>query len=423
MAKQVLAEDFSNTDALRILSDAAIATGNHGLAYNLLHRVTELEGPKAGVFGDMGNCHAAARNFDEAEKFYQKALDLEATVPSLVGMSYMALLKREPEEVIRYADKALAIDPNNRYARWNRALAYLAMGKWKEGWEFYDSSLGTQYRQEVQYGDEGRWDGTYGQTVVVSPEQGLGDEISFSSCIPDLIRVSKKVVVECDHRLERLYKRSFPEAEVYGTRHKKDSDWPSYYKFDGRVSLGSLPRFFRNVQDEFPGIRYLTACPDLRKGWRAILDGLPGMKIGVAWNGGVKHTNKENRSVPVSLFEPLKELGTLVSLEYKGDSEIPWIKDFPWIRDSDYDHTAALVAELDCVVSVTTAVVHLAGALGRPVHVLAPAKPRWFYGMTGNTVPWYSSMRIYRGEWAEQVQTIKEAISGNYRGHDSTAGA
>lgn len=411
IAKTHLNEDFENTEALNIIGEAALNTGNLGLAAAIFEKWGRLSDSEKPLL-NLGNCYSTKREFVKAESFYRQALEINSkSGPGLNNLAYMHLIKREPLECIEYADKALAVDPNNRYAKWNRSLAHLQLGRWKEGWENYDASLGTQYREEVSYTGEPRWEGKHGQSVVVSPEQGLGDELSFASCIPDLIKVSKEVVIECDPRLEGLFKRSFG-CEVYGSRFDKNSTWPEKYKFDAHVSLGSLPRFFRNAVDEFPGTPYLTACPERRKGWRAILDSLPGKKIGVSWNGGVFSTNSKERSVPPELFKSLAELGTLVSLEYReGCPE--WIKEFPWIRSNDYDHLAALVAELDCVVSVTTAVVHLAGGLGKQVHIMAPPRPRWMYGMEGDSVPWYRSAKIHRGPWTEQLEQIRGSIGSD----------
>lgn len=416
IAKRELAEDFDNADAIAVIGDAAMATDNLGLAFMCFEKWAKLRPQSEKPINNMGNCLSAKQRFEDAEPLYRKAIELNPkSAPAMNNMAYMHLLKREPEKCIEWANKALAVDPGQRYAKWNRSLAYLQLGRWKEGWEHYDTSLGTQYRNEINYTGEPRWDGRHGKNIVVCPEQGLGDELSFASCIPDLVRVSRKVVIECDHRLERLFTRSFPECDVFGTRFKKDSDWPDKYRFDARVNIGSLPRFFRNAQDAFPGTPYLTPDPELVRGWKAILEPLKGKKIGIAWNGGVRSTNSVNRSLPVDLLKPLSEVAHLVSLEYKAGESRPWIKEFPWIRGDDYDHVAALVASLDCVVSVTTAVVHLAGALGTKCYVMAPKNPRWLYGLDGDSIPWYRSLTICRGEFADQITKIKAAINGDHR--------
>src|SRR5690606_3945194 len=108
-------------------------------------------------------------------------------------------------------------------------------------------------RRERVYGEEERWDGSKGKVVVAYGEQGIGDEISFASCIPDFVRDCKEAVIECDSRLEGLFKRSFPEAHVYGTRFREIIDWADKHKVEGRVSFATLPKFYRNRTEHFPG--------------------------------------------------------------------------------------------------------------------------------------------------------------------------
>jgi hypothetical protein len=158
-----------------------------------------------------------------------------------------------------------------------------------------------------------------------------------------------------------------------------------------------------------------------------LLDTLPGKKVGIAWSGGLPNTFSGRRSFDLKGLEPLLRTPGIswVSLQYR-DAEEPiarmrekGITIHHWERavgkGVDYDETAALVSELDCVVSVCTAVVHLSGALGKKCLVLAPSKPRWWYGMSGKDHAWYDSLEIYRqsDKWpVERVtERLKEVLS------------
>ena len=373
----------------------------------------------------MGMCHQESWNLDDAERCFRKALQIEPekkqakNAMNNIGLVYVN--RCLPSKAIEWIDKALAIDPEFREARENKGLACLMLKDWREGWKNWAYSLAGQFRREIIYGDETRWDGSKGKTVIAYGEQGLGDEISFSSCIPDLIRDSKKVIIDCDKKLAGLFKRSFPEADVYGTRFKNEVKFAQDYGVDHRVAFGDLPRFYRNASSEFPGKPYLVADPERRIQWKALLDSLgPEPKIGIAFTGGLLSTGYKKRSLSLEAFLPiLKEKAHFVSLQYK---EVPDYAEFErmygikihhWpraVETKDYDDTAALVAELDCVISVTTAVIHLAGALGVPALVLTPSKPRWFYGLEGDSVPWYSSVKLFRQQ-GQDWQSVIEKVA------------
>ena len=131
-----------------------------------------------------------------------------------------------------------------------------------------------------------------------------------------MIRDSKEVIVECDERLEGLFRRSFPEASVYGTR-RRSAKWPNDHEWDARVAMDTLPRFYRRKDEDFPGTPFLVADPDRRLQWRALLDSISDRpKIGIAWTGGGKLTARKLRSVHPELFAPLAEIRDLVNLEY-----------------------------------------------------------------------------------------------------------
>lgn len=365
-------------------------------------------------------------DLEHAEDAFRMALQLSNGdfKSSLGNLGLIKLLRGRPAEAVELCHKALHYQKDDVDITYNLGTAHLMRREWEVGWKLYESALGVhESRRERIYNDpdEGRWDGSKNKTIVAYGEQGIGDEICFASCLPDLIRESKKVVIDCDHRLEGLFKRSFPEADVYGTRFRV-ADWALDYKFDGRVSFGSLPKYYRNRDEDFPGVPYLVADPERRIQWKALLDRLPGKKIGVAWNGGLTMNGKAHRSVPLTDFLPIFKTGhSFISLEYRDPtSEIEdfqkehGIKIHDWGRASrtlDYDDTAALIAELDLVICVTTATLHTAGALGVPCWVMVPKTPSWQF--PEGESPWYKSVRLYRkkASWGGVIHQMKEDLS------------
>jgi len=148
----------------------------------------------------------------------------------------------------------------------------MANNEWREGWINYRGSLGSGHRFNWRYGDEPEWDGAPDKKIVVSGEQGIGDEICAASMFPDAIAISKKVIIDCDIRLANLFRRSFPKATVYGTRHKQELDWPEEdcAGIDGSISSFQLGEYFRNDAKDFPRKPYLLPDPERWLMWKAL---------------------------------------------------------------------------------------------------------------------------------------------------------
>lgn len=386
---------------LYIVGRALLDLERPGLAQVLCRRAVEVVPNDWGLWNNLGHAYQMSFDIDNAEDALLNSLRIEPrNKTALVNLSLAYVNSGQPEKALAFAKKALSLDPADRDALENKAFAHLLKREWKEGWEGYELGLGaSEYRKERSYADptEPRWNGEKGKTVVAYGEQGLGDEIAFASCLPDLIK-DCNVIIDCDPRLEGLFARSF-DCPVFGTRYKNDLDWPANYKIDSRVAFSSLAKFYRN--ESFPGTPYLKADPWRRKVWRTILDQFPGKKIGVAWTGGIARTGQKHRSLTPDIFKDLN--GTLISLEYKDIKPVEGILDFSrFLNTGDYDDTAALVSELDCVITVTTSLVDLCGALGKECHVLVPSIPHWRYCMEGK-MPWYDSVKLYRHnkDWKE----------------------
>jgi hypothetical protein len=340
----------------------------------------------------------------------------------------MCLQTAQPSKCIELCDKALAIDPNLRAAVHNKGLAKLMLRDWS-GWKEWSDTLGVKHREARDYGKP-EWNGEPG-TVLVYGEQGVGDEIMFASCVNDLLKTNK-VVLDCDSRLEGLFKRSF-NCEVYGDRFKTESR-AADQDFDYQCAIGQLPARYRLSETSFAGRPYIK--PDSERGiqWRALFDTFKGKKVGVAWRGGLKNTGEKKRSLEISDLEPIFNEGdTFISLEYKKvpseDLERYKLKSYPRATagGGDIDDLAALIDELDYVVSCCTTVVYVAGAMGVPCYVLVPSEPGYRYHLQGE-FPWYESVKLIRqkrGEsWrsaaarAEKIIKQDRAIQDNDRGEE-----
>ena len=336
-----------------------------------------------------------------------------------------------PDEALALWDSILEREPELAEAHISRAFHLLARGDYEAGWLAYAARSQlprNTWPQNLPWPD---WNGSdlRGKTIFVFGEQGLGDEIMFASCLPDLLQTGARCVVECNPKLIALFTRSFPEALVVAKDDWRNTDALSHMRPDFKVALGSLPRFFRPSLQSFPAhAGYLHADAGRIAAWRERLALLPGrQKIGISWRGGAPSTRRTTRSIPLSdcgLLLALPDVA-FVSLQY-GDcaAEIAAAEQSTGVRVhhwseaiEDYDETAALVSALDLVVSVQTAVVHLAGALNRPGCALISAVPEWRYGTSGAAMPWYPSVRLLRqstlGEWQPVLEAAAREVTKN----------
>jgi hypothetical protein len=261
---------------------------------------------------------------------------------------------------------------------------------------------------------------------VVYGEQGLGDEICAASLLPDVIRDSAKVIIDCDHRVAPLFRRSFPKATVYGTRWAKKEEglrWEAADReFDASISAFEVAKYYRNADADFPGTQYLTACPERTGMWGHLFFQKRKPVIGIAWSGGTWTNGSFHRNLPLSEWAPIFKAvdAHWVSLQYKDAAKE--IQGSPVVQYSwgtltkDYDDTAALVASCDLVLGIQTSVHHLAGALGIPSWNLIPKISQWRYGESFDSLPWYRSMRLIRqdanGKWP--IQQIVNDLKSHF---------
>lgn len=264
-----------------------------------------------------------------------------------------------------------------------------------------------------------------GKTILAYGEQGLGDEILFASCYPDVIAQAGRCIIETEPRLEKLFRRSFPAAAVFG-RQRETELAERYPAIAYKVPCGDLPLYFRQSMEAFPKRdAYLYADDGAVERWRQVLGRLgAGLKLGISWRGGTDRTGQAHRSIDLEQWRAVFGIPGVhfVSLQY-GECEAELacagrlgVQLHHWPEAIvDYDETAALVCALDCVITVTTSLVHLAGALGQTVWILTNTAPRWCYMSKGTTMPWYPSARIFRqnraGNWSEVMEQVADALA------------
>jgi Flp pilus assembly protein TadD len=434
---EVLLHDPDDAQALCIASDILKKAKKLPIAYQLAKRAAELRPDRPEAWSAQGHAAQQLWRMDEAMSCYRKAMQRASTPEQrTLYFNNMASVHldtgqfRKAEAPCRDALKLSESDTNVRH---NLGLSLLAQRKWEEGWKYYSASIGTERRNDVRYRPKGTeepiWDGSPGKSIVIYGEQGLGDEICAASLLPEAIRDCRKVIVDCDHRLAPLFRRSFPQASVYGTRWAKPGKAPPGVEakwkeksvdIEASISAFEVAKFYRKTDADFPGTPYLTPCPDRTAMWKALFAGKQKPTIGVAWTGGIWQNAGLHRKLPLIEWAPIFKAvdAHWVSLQYKDaakEIEGTPVVQYPWATlTQDYDDTAALVAACDLVICMQTSVVHLAGALGIPAWSLIPKTSQWRYGEEGETLPWYQSVRMFRQTDKWPVQRIADELRARF---------
>jgi tetratricopeptide (TPR) repeat protein len=431
LASELLNENPDNARALYIGGNVMRQMGHTGVALQLFRRALAIEPKQPNLWMHFGACLHDTHRYDEARdafKYVHKQLPDDPMPPANIAATYIQ--QGKPRDAVEWADKALKLEPDHKIASISKSFGCLALGRWADGWERAAHLYGDHLRIRVYNPPEKEepvWDGSPGKTVVVQADQGLGDMLMFAQCIPQLVKDCKKVVIETDARLVSLFARNFPDCDVYGTLgQKSDVEWPSKYEIDAHIHISWLGKFYRRKDEDFPKKPYLKADPEKAAKWRTWLAQFPRPWVGIAWRGGIQRTNEASRSIALNDLEPiLTQGGSLINLAYQ---DVPleiarWNLDHreqirvPDIdNDGDYDETVALISELDHVVTVTTTVAHVCGALGKKAYVLVNQSPQWRYCYGGDHLMWYpDSLTLYRqkpGEtsWGPVINRLAQGL-------------
>jgi Flp pilus assembly protein TadD len=430
VAEAFLARHPQHSGAISCLARIQYRVGRHEEALEHLMRVLSSSPDDVEALNLCGLIQA--REFGrlrEGEQFLYKAVRLcPDNLDAISNLGWVYSEEGRAAEALQCFDTVLSRNPRDHETRLMRSYAYLKSGEFAQGWRDFDarhfSPLAVKQERLLQ--SCGALDTLAGRGVLVRAEQGLGDQIMFASCFQDLLRVCRVCVIECDARLAPLFQRSFPGARVVGREHAGTNAVQFHAGVDCEMPMGSVPGLFRGAWSDFPmHSGYLKADPAKVEVWRARLAAIgPGPYVGISWLGGAPATRRQLRSVPLTLWKDvLLSRAKFISLQYgEVAAELHLAQQhygvhvWHWPEAiSDYEETAALIVALDLVVSVCTAVVHLAGSLGRPVLVLTPATPEWRYLAKGERMPWYPSVCLIRqleGEqWGNVIPRVAAAIA------------
>ena len=423
---------------LTLMAYILLATEKVALAYQVAKRVVA-EAPKYSA-GWLNYGRAAADLWLDKESIraYKRALrcaqDDKQRAMVCVNLSSVLVDNGRFDEGRVYAEKALELNPDSIKGRANLGFSQLANREWVPGWANYRYCVGSEWRPRVQFNNEPDWDGISTGTIAVWGEQGLGDEISFASMLPDMQRWCKEndshLIVECDPRLGALFKRSFPDIEIQPTRGQKKVTWDTT-RIDYSIPVAQLGEYFRTKTSDFPGKPYLIADQDRVLQWKALFQSKQKPVIGLAWRSGIPKTGSKYRQLDLESLVPILQSvdAHWVSLQYKPAGEeirefkanhpdIDLVEYSHGTLSNDYDDTVAMIAAMDHVVCMHTTCNHVAGGLGIPAWVMVPQSGQWRYGSSGTDFPWAKSVKLYRqekrGEWDEVINRLAGDLNAYY---------
>jgi Flp pilus assembly protein TadD len=377
--------------------------------------------PQEPVFhSNLGNALQDAGKLDQAIASFNQAIAIKPTLAEAhnnLGTS-LRMLGRLDESIAKYRD-AIALQPDYAMPHFNLGLTLLLTGNFEEGWR--EAEWRWRVREHKLRADEypiPLWNGADldSRTILLHPEQGFGDAIQFARYAPLLSQRGARVLLACQPELRRLFQQIAGVERVLTTG---DMLPPC----DVRCPLLSLPRVFGTNLSNVPAmVPFLRADPELVPKWKDRLAGDGRKKIGLAWAGRPQHRQDRLRSIPLPSMLVLAQVpGTrLISLQ-KGPAAAharetaAALSLDDWTAElSDFADTAALIDALDLVITVDTAVAHLAGAMGKPVWVLLPFVPDWRWLMDRSDSPWYPTMRLFRqgriGDWETPIQRVVRAL-------------
>jgi len=453
--REALRLEPGQADALHLLGLVLLSRKCLQEAGSLLLRCVELHPSFAAAWNSLGSCRREAGDLEGAEQAHRRALALNPADPEALNnlgivlkarlrmaealAAYEQALRLKPDfpealnnlgsayntlcrydEAIDCYRRALALKPDYAKAHFNESAARLVRGEWRLGWVKYEFRWASVQRGSLRPFKQPFWRGDSpieGKTILLHAEQGLGDTLQFSRFVPTLVSRGAKVVLEVQSPLGDLCRHSYPEASQVLTQGEALPD------FDLHCPLMSLPFALRLEESGIPRrIPYLSASAQSIETWNTRLGPRRLPRVGFAWAGNCKNSDDRNRSLSLDDFRPLLACPGFQFVCLQKDrspadaaalAQLPGVLD-PTRELGSFLDTAALVSNLDLVLTVDTSVAHLTGALGVPVWILLQFSPDWRWLLARNDSPWYPSARLFRqpalGDWAGALAGLRQAL-------------
>jgi tetratricopeptide (TPR) repeat protein len=406
-------------DAYANMGEVLQASGRFKEAIKSCQQAIKIDPNCFGAYFNLGNSLVDMGQIKEALNCYNKAIKIKPIYPeAFLNMGNALRDLGELDSALKFFKHAIKLRPDYSDAHFNQSLVYLYKKNFKKGWSKYESRLERhEYTFDLEMSKKMRWKDSEKGRVLLWPEQGIGDELMFSSIIPELYKKTDKLLVQADERLIPLFKRSFSrDIEFYSSKKCIDEN-----DYDYHIPYGSLPEYFRQTIESFENSSkgWLKASDHRTKDLRSkILIEDSQNLIGISWHSLANRRGFQKRSISLNqLATSLYSKNVrLISLQYGDfDNEIEnlftetgiqviQVKDIN--NMNDIDDLAALISACDKVVSIDNATVHLAGALGKDTQVILPYSCDWRWGEALEKSYWYSSLKLYRQSQNNDLENL-----------------
>ena len=412
--KRALSLDPQHAHALHYLGVIDYQGGRFESALPLLERAAVAIPSEPEFHNNLGLVYAALDRLAQATSAYRRAIALKADHAQAWNNLGLALhADNDLYGAIDAFRRALLHAPAFTGARWNLALALLADGQFREGWQCYEARLAIPVFASGVTPTQSRWEGDdpAGRRILLVAEQGLGDAIQFIRFAPALAQRGATVMVHAPRALIPLLRT------VRGLVDAVPADEPPP-PHDAWLPLLSLPGILDVDATSLPGpVPYMRVDAEHRAAAvRALAHSRGGLRIGVSWAGNPHNVNDRRRSIPLEALAPWFRIDGIswFSLQKEASSGRAGSALIELSERSTLEGTAALIDVLDLVISVDTSIVHLAGALRRPVHVLLPYASDWRWRTARSDSDWYPTARLFRqarpGDWAAVVNELGDVL-------------
>jgi tetratricopeptide (TPR) repeat protein len=405
---------------------ALLEKGQFDQVITYCRKAIELDPSFAKAYCNLGAAVFEKGRIDEAIACYQKTIELDPFfAQAYCNLGFALQEKGQFAEAITHYQKALGLDPGSENAKFNMSIAQLLTGNFREGWEKYEWRWKTKdflkqscfHRPDDFSQPMVRGIDVEGLTILVYAEQGFGDAIQFVRYVPELAQRGANVIIECQRELVSLL------GNIDGVKHVV-AQGDAIPRFDMHCPVLSLPYIFKTTRESIPGkVPYVYADASLVEKWREKLrNDHTKLKIGLSWAGKPTHKNDRNRSCSLEIFSPFGELGDISFYSLQKGTGAEQAKNPPagmklvdYTEEiGDFSDTAALIENLDLIISVDTSVVHLAGALGKRVWTMVPFVPDWRWMLDREDSPWYPTMRLFRqpapGDWKSVIGKMRNEL-------------
>jgi Flp pilus assembly protein TadD len=441
---------------LHQLGVAALQQGRLDAAVDLIQRAIAMSPDYAEAYGNLGNILTAQGKIHEAIAAYQKVIAINPKLPEAHSNLGNALrengqlteaiaacrqaialqprfakahgnlanaLKEQGkfDEAVAAYHHAISLNPNSPETHYNLSFALLAKGEFQQGWEEYEWRWKCRdFPSARQNFSQPQWDGSplNDRTILLHTEQGFGDAIQFVRYLPLVAQRGGKIILQCQMELQRLFQTIPGNGQII-------TQGQTLPAFDLHCPLLTLPRLFGTTLATIPkSIPYLHADKTESQKWQhRLASHAPMLKVGLAWAGSTRHKNDRNRSINPATLALLGNIPGIHFFSLQKENPTPKNQNPPagmelidWTHElKDFADTAALIANLDLIITADTATAHLAGAIGKPVWTLLPFIPDWRWLLDRTDTPWYPSMQLFRqstpGDWDEVITRVAGALS------------